>query len=100
VPLAFTGIGTLITRDPALRDGRPTIAGTGVSVRTIVIETNRRLSPAEIAADRPHLSLAQIYAGLSFYHANRPEMDADIAAEDEANEEGVRSSPLRKTRFS
>src|SRR5580693_9263884 len=81
MPVAFVEIGALITRDPALRGGRPILAGTGVSVRTIAIESNRGLSPEEIAAERPPLSLAQIYAGLAFYHANKQEIDADIAAE-------------------
>jgi uncharacterized protein (DUF433 family) len=92
--IAFAEIGALITRDPALRGGRPIIAGTGVSVRTIAVEYNRGLSPEEIAADRPPLSLAQIYAGLAFYHSNKQEIDADVAAEERAYEEGVRSSRL------
>jgi uncharacterized protein (DUF433 family) len=92
---AFTEIGALITRDPALRGGRPIIAGTGVCVRTIAIDSNRRLSPAEIAGDRPPLSLAQIHAGLAFYYANKQEIDADIAAEEQAYDEGARSLPLR-----
>jgi uncharacterized protein (DUF433 family) len=97
MPATFTEIGALITRDPALRGGRPIIAGTGVCVRTIAIESSRGLSPAEIAADRPPLSLAQIYAALAFYHANKQEIDTDILAEEQAYEEGVRSSrlPLR-----
>ncbi len=90
--LAFAEIGDLITRDPALRGGRPIIAGTGVSVRTIALENNRGLSPEEIAADRPPLSLAQIYAGLAFYHANKEDIDADIAAEERAYEEGADAS--------
>ena len=97
MPVAFAEIGSLITRDAALRGGRPIIAGTGVCVRTIAIENNRGLSPEEIAADRPPLSLAQIFAALAFYYANKEEIDADIAAEDQTYEEGVRSSrlPLR-----
>jgi uncharacterized protein (DUF433 family) len=97
MPVAFTDIGTLIARNPGLRGGRPVIAGTGICVRTIAIESNRGLSPEEIAADRPPLSLAQIHAALAFYHANKREIDADIAAEEQAYDEGVRSSrlPLR-----
>ncbi len=45
MPATFTEIGTLITRNPALRGGRPIIAGTGTCVRTIAIENNRGLSP-------------------------------------------------------
>jgi uncharacterized protein (DUF433 family) len=58
MPVAFTEIETFIARDPALRGGRPIIAGTGTCVRMIVIENNRGLSPEEIAAERPPLSLA------------------------------------------
>jgi uncharacterized protein (DUF433 family) len=95
--LVFTEIGSLIKRDPALRGGRPIIAGPGTCVRTIAIENNRGLSPEEIAAERPPLSLARVFAALTFYHANKPEIDADIAAEEQAYDEGVRSSqmPLR-----
>lgn len=87
----------MITRDPRLRGGRPIIAGTGMCVRTIAVDSNRGLSPEEIAADRPSLSLAQVYAALAIYHANKQEIDADIAAEDQAYDEGARSSglPLR-----
>jgi len=90
----FTEIGTLIARDPALRGGRPIIAGTGTCVRTIAIENNQGLSPEEIAAERAPLALAQVYAALAFYHANKQEIDADIAAEERAYDEGVRSSRL------
>lgn len=92
--LAFAEIGTLITRDPVLRGGRPIVAGTGVCVRTIAIENNRGLTPEEIVADRPPLSLAQVYACLTYYHANKQEIDDDIAAEERAYDEGVLSSQL------
>jgi hypothetical protein len=29
-----------------------------------------------------HLSLAQVYAALAYYHANRDEIEADLAEED------------------
>lgn len=96
MPAVFTEIGAMIARDPALRGGRPILAGTGTCVRTIAVENNRGLSPEEIAADRPPLSLAQVYAALAFYHANKGEIDADIAAEERAYEQGAHfiDSPL------
>lgn len=39
-------------------------------------------SPEEIVDRRGHLSLAQVYAALASYHANRDEIEADIAAEE------------------
>jgi uncharacterized protein (DUF433 family) len=75
-------IGTLITRDPRIRGGRPILAGTGVSVRSVVIHHQWGLTPEEIAAQFGHLSLAQVYAALTYYYANRKEIETDLAEED------------------
>ncbi|MFQ5789758.1 MAG: DUF433 domain-containing protein, partial [Acidobacteriota bacterium] len=64
--------------------GRPRIAGTGVTVRRVVGWYRLGLTPEEIAERVGHLSLAQVYAALAYYHSNREAIDADIAAEDEA----------------
>src|SRR5207247_853664 len=53
-----TEIGSLISRRPEIRGGRPCIAGTGISVRTIAVWHNMGLIPEEIAR-KMHLSLAQ-----------------------------------------
>ena len=60
-----------ISRTPGVRGGRPTIAGTGISVRAIAVDSNLGESPEEIAANRPHLSLAQVHAALAYYCANK-----------------------------
>ena len=75
-------IGSLITNDPRIHRGRPIIAGTGVTVARIVGWYQLGLSPEQIADELRHLSLAQVYAALAYYHANREAMDADIAATD------------------
>ncbi len=80
---AIVDIGTLIERSPEIRKGRPRIAGTGVTVRRIAGWHNLGLTPEEIAAKVEHLTLAQIHAALAYYHANREEIDTDIAREDE-----------------
>ena len=77
-----TDIGTFIVRTPEIRGGRPRIAGTGVTVRRIVGWYKLGLSPEEMASKIPHLTLAQVYAALAYYHANREEIEADIAAEE------------------
>ena len=84
---AIVDIGTLIERSPEIRKGRPCIAGTGVTVRRIAGWHNLGLSPEEIAAKIEHLTLAQIHAALACYHANRDEIDGDIAREEAAAEE-------------
>ena len=77
----ITDIGTLISRNPDIHGGCPIIAGTGVTVRRIAIWYKQSLRAEEIADRIGHLTLTQVYAALTYYHANREEIDADIAAE-------------------
>jgi uncharacterized protein (DUF433 family) len=80
-------IGTLIIRDPNLRGGRPIIDETGTSVRRIAVLYKQGNSAEEIARLMTHLSIAQVYAALTYYHANREEIDTDLAEEQEAYEQ-------------
>ncbi len=72
----------LIIQDPELRGGRPIIAGTGVTVRTVVVHYKLGLTPEEIA-DEMGLDLAGVYAALAYYHLNSEEIEADILANSE-----------------
>lgn len=82
-----TDIGSLISRRPEIRGGRPCIAGTGVSVRRIAQWYNTGLIPEEILRKFGHLSLAQVHAAVTYYHANRAEIDADLEIEEREAEE-------------
>jgi uncharacterized protein (DUF433 family) len=62
-----TDIGSLIVRSDDIRGGRPRVAGTGVTVRRIVGWYKQGLTPEEIITELPHLSLAQVYAALTYY---------------------------------
>ena len=95
----MTDIGRLIVRTPEIRGGRPRIAGTGITVRRIVGWYKLGLSPEEIADRIGHLSLAQVHAALAYYHANREEIEADIAAE-EAEAERLEREHLLSERSS
>ena len=75
-------IGTLIVQSPEIRGGRPRIAGTGVTVMRIVGWYKLGLSPEEIVSQIPHLTLAQVHAALAYYHANKEEIEQDLADED------------------
>lgn len=88
-------IGTLIVRDPQIRGGRPHLSGTGVTVRSIVIWYQQGLTPEQIVDQFGHLSLAQVYGALAYYHANREEIEADLA-EDDRLFESLTSEPLHK----
>ena len=81
--IATVNIGSLIERNPDIRGGRPILSGTGVTVRRIVGWYQLGLTPEEMR-DRighPNLTLAHLYAALAYYHANRDEIEADIASE-------------------
>ena len=90
-------IGAMITRTPGIKRGTPHIAGTGVTVRTIVRWYKLGMSPEEIASEYPHLRLSQVYAALAYYHANRDEMEAHMAAE-EAESDAIEREHLRKAK--
>jgi uncharacterized protein (DUF433 family) len=77
-------IGTLIDSDPAIRGGRPKIAGTGLTVSRIAGWYRMGMTPEEIALEYPHLTLAHVHAALAYYHANRDEIEGDLAQEEAA----------------
>jgi uncharacterized protein (DUF433 family) len=86
-------IGSLIASKPGVNGGRPCIAGTGTSVRCIAVYDMQGYSPEEIVADRPYLTLAQVHAALAYYWANTSEIEADLAADEAAEEEYLRTHP-------
>ena len=75
-------IGSLISRDPQIRGGRPCVAGTGVTVQRIATWYKLGLAPEEVVDRIGHLTLAQVHAAIAHYHANRDEMEESMAADD------------------
>jgi len=90
-------IGTLIVRTAELCGGRPRLAGTGITVRRIVGWYKLGLTPEEIAGRIGHLSLAQVHAALAYYHANREEIESDMAVEEAEAERLEREHFLSRT---
>ncbi len=74
-------IGAMITRTPGVKGGTPHLAGTGVTVRTIVRWHQSGLEPEQIALRIGHISLGQVHAALAFYYANKDMMDREMAQE-------------------
>ena len=87
-------IGALITQEPGIHGGRPIIADTGVTVQRIVVWYKLGLMPEEIVERIGHLSLAQVYAALAHYHANREAVESEIEAEDAGYERLAREHYL------
>lgn len=75
-------IGSMISAKLGVVGGAPCIDGTRVPVRSIALYYKQGYLPEEIVQQYEHLSIAQIYAALAYYHANRAEIDADIAQEE------------------
>lgn len=75
-------IGSMIARTPGIKGGTPHIAGTGVTVRTIVRWHQSGLTPEEIAVRIGHLSLSQVHVALAFYYANQNMLDHEFATEE------------------
>jgi uncharacterized protein (DUF433 family) len=72
--LASIDIGSLITKSPDNWDGKAVIAGTRVPVMFIANMYDDGLTPEHIAEQR-YLSLAQVYAAITYYLANKHEID-------------------------
>lgn len=72
-------IGTLITRTPGLHGGNPHIAGKGITVRRIVTWYKRGLNAEEISDRIGNVTLAEVYAALTYYHANKTAIETDLA---------------------
>jgi len=79
--MAHIEIGTLLVRSPDVCGGRLRIDGTRITVNQIVAWYKQGYSPEEIADQYSHITLAQVYTALAYYHANREEIEADLVAE-------------------
>jgi uncharacterized protein (DUF433 family) len=79
---AQVDIGAMITRTPGIKGGTPHIAGTGVTVRTIVRYHQSGLEAEQIAVRIGHISLGQVHAALAFYYANKSMMDREMTDEE------------------
>jgi uncharacterized protein (DUF433 family) len=90
-----TEINSLLTVNPQIRHSRPCIAGTGITVHRIAILHNLGHSPEDIVRKYEHLTIAGVHAALAYYYANRPEVDAEIAA-DEADAERIEKEFLSR----
>jgi uncharacterized protein (DUF433 family) len=76
-----TAINTLLVSSPDVCGGRLRIDGTRITVNQIVALYKQGDNAEDIADQYPHLTMAQVYTALAHYHANREEIEADLAAE-------------------
>ena len=74
------------------RDGNYYVAGTRVSLDSIVHAFRRGESPETICQNFELLRLEQVYGAITYYLANRTEIDAYLIHQDEKWAEGKRNS--------
>lgn len=67
-----------VERRTGVQGGRPVIKGTRFPVSSIVQNHRRGLSVEEILQEFPHLTPAQVYDALSYYHDHREEIEEEI----------------------
>ena len=85
-----------IVSTPDTCGGKPRIAGSRIQVKHLAIMHERQgMSPEEIVSEFPHLTLADVYAALAYYHDHREAMNAEIAADRAWYEEQKAKQPSR-----
>ncbi len=62
--------------------GRMRIDGTRITVHRIATLYKQGQSPEEVVQTYSQLSLAHVYSALAYYHANRDEVESELAAAD------------------
>ncbi|MEX2558886.1 MAG: DUF433 domain-containing protein, partial [Pirellulales bacterium] len=81
-------IGEYIAVKPGYCGGKPHIAGHRIKVQHIAVWHERLgMTPEEIIATYPSISLPAVYAALAYYHSHRADIDADIEADEQFVEE-------------
>lgn len=68
----------LIAVNPKIRRGRPYVVGTTITVADVAIAHIYHQQDADGIADWYALSLAQVFAALSYYYEHKADMDEQI----------------------
>jgi uncharacterized protein (DUF433 family) len=74
---------------PEVRGGRPHLAGTRIAASDVVLMHLRLAQTLEEIAGKYDLSLAAVYAAMTYYYDHRDEIERDLE-EDTAYAEAVR----------
>jgi uncharacterized protein (DUF433 family) len=69
-----------VVRNPGILGGEPTVRGTRISVRSVVLAGREYGTPEGVLQAYPQLTLADVADALAFYEANAVEIDRYIQA--------------------
>ena len=78
----FTTLDSMLVTTPEVCGGRIRIDGTRITVHRIATLYKQGQTAEEIAETYSHLSLVQVYTALAYYHANRGQIDSELATAD------------------
>lgn len=73
-----------IEKAPGRCGGRATVAGTRIRVCTILACYRQGMTVEEIVQQYPHLRPSDVHDALAYAYDHAEEMEADLAADDEA----------------
>lgn len=88
-------LDAMLARSPDVCGGRIRIDGTRITVHRIATLYKQGQTAEEIGQTYPHLSLAQVYSALAYYHANRAEIESELVAADALYDELKRGGTPR-----
>jgi uncharacterized protein (DUF433 family) len=71
----------------ATQDGVIRVAGTRVSLESVLVTFNEGSTPEEIVQQYPSLPLADVYTVIAYYLRNRAEIDSYLAGQNARREE-------------
>ncbi len=77
-----TTLDSMLVRTPDACGGRVRIDGTRITVHRIAVLYIQGQNAEDIAQCYPFLTLSQIYTALAYFHANRAEIESELAALD------------------
>ena len=68
-----------IVKTPGTCGGQPRVAGTRIKVKHVYTWVERMgMTPAQVVAQYPHLTMSQVHAALAYYWSHRDEIHQDI----------------------
>lgn len=83
IPGADPGLAELIVRSPGVCGGQARIAGTRITVKHVFIWVEQmQMTPAQVVAEYPHLTMAQVHAALAYYWSHQAEIHQEIDHEE------------------
>jgi uncharacterized protein (DUF433 family) len=80
--MSSVALDAMLVATPDVCGGRIRIDGTRITVHRIAALYKQGQTAEEIARTYVHLSLGQVYAALAYYHANRAEIESELACAD------------------